>query len=140
MSDRPLPDPDEHPDLATVIWDGKCQFCRRQVERLRAIDGGRLTYIDLHDPRVAERYPQLSYEQLMEQMWLITPAGEAYGGADAMRALSRRLPLLWPLAPLMHLPGMMPCWRRAYRWIAQRRYRLAACDEGTCKLHRSDAR
>ena len=135
---RPLVDPDENPGAAVVIWDGRCNFCRTQVERIQAFDPrSRLTYISLHDPRVAERYPELSYDQLMAQIWVVTPDGQRFGGADAIRFLSRYLPGLWWIAPVMHLPFAMPLWRYLYRVIANRRYRLAGenCDGGTCSLH-----
>ncbi len=133
-----LPDPDQLSGTAVVIWDGKCNFCRSQVERLSRFDGnGRLSYLSLHDARVAERYPQLSYDQLMEQMWVVTPDGKQFGGADAVRFLSRYLPRLWWLAPVMHLPLTMPLWRYLYRLVAQRRYKIAGenCEGGTCHLH-----
>lgn len=45
-----LPDPDQYPDRDVVIWDGKCNFCRLQVERLRAFDRrDQLSYLDLRD-------------------------------------------------------------------------------------------
>ncbi|RMF42100.1 MAG: DUF393 domain-containing protein [Planctomycetota bacterium] len=132
-----LPDPDAHPQRDIVIWDGRCRFCRQQVERLEKFSGGRLAYLSLHDPRVAARFPELTHEQLMEQMWVVTRDGQMAGGADAVRVLSRRLPRLWWLAPLLHLPGAMPLWRWLYRWFARRRYRIAGkCDpDGTCHLH-----
>jgi predicted DCC family thiol-disulfide oxidoreductase YuxK len=135
---RALTDPDEHPGATVVIWDGKCNFCRTQVERIQAFDrSGKLTYISLHDPRVSERYPELNYDQLMDQMWVITSDHQRFGGADAIRYLSRHLPRLWWLAPVMHLPYAMPLWRYFYRVLANRRYRLAGenCDGGTCSLH-----
>ena len=138
-----LPDPDDYPDRDVVIWDGQCNFCRSQVERLRFFDRGqRLSYLSLHDPRVAERYPDLSYQQLLDQLWLVTPQGEKFGGADAGRYLSRKLPALWWLAPLLHIPGSMPLWRWLYGKVAERRYRLAGknCDpNGTCHLHHQSA-
>ncbi len=140
MSPVELVDPDEKPDSDVVIWDGKCNFCRKQVERLNNFDaGGQLSYLSLHDKRVAERYPDLSYDQMMEQMWVVTADGRRFGGADAARYLSRKLPGLWWLAPLLHIPFSMPLWRWIYKKVAQRRYRLAGveCDDGgTCELHR----
>lgn len=137
-SGRPLPDPDRSPGTDVVLWDGQCNFCRQQVMRLRSFDWtGRLSFLDLHDPRVAERYPELSYDQLMDEMWVVTPQGNRYGGADALRYLSRALPVLWPAAPLLHVPFSRPFWRWAYHFVAQRRYRLAGrnCEGGTCHLH-----
>ncbi len=133
-----LRDPDEAPTAAVVIWDGQCNFCRAQVERLRHFDSKeRLSYLSLHDIRVSARYPELSFEQLMAQLWVVTPDRRMFGGADAFRYLSRYLPRLWWLAPIMHIPFAMPLWRYLYRIIAERRYRIAGknCDGGTCQLH-----
>lgn len=135
---KPLPDPDDHPGSEIVIWDGHCVFCRKQVQRLRAFDlTGRLSFISLHDQRVLERYPDLTCEQLMDQMWVVSPKGGRFGGADAIRYLSLRMPLLWPAVPLLYFPFAMPLWRAMYRWVAQRRYRIAGkdCEGGSCKLH-----
>lgn len=135
-----LPDPLERPNTCVVIWDGRCSFCRSQVERLRRFDfRNQLSYLSLHDSRIAELVPDLTYEQLMEQMWIVTPEGDKFGGADAGRYLSRHLPGLWWLALPLHIPFSMPLWRRVYRSFAQRRYRLGGgeCDEeGTCEIHR----
>jgi predicted DCC family thiol-disulfide oxidoreductase YuxK len=139
MTDAPrFPEPSEKPDRDIIIWDGKCNFCRSQVERLRRLDSGKLAYLSLHDPRCQILCPQLTVEQLMEQLWVVTPSGEHYGGADAGRYLSRTLPKLWWLKPLLHIPFTMPCWRWLYRRIASRRYRIAGIqceDGGTCELH-----
>lgn len=135
-----LPDPHELPDTCVVIWDGRCNFCRSQVERLRRFDfRNQLSYLSLHDPRVSQFVPDLSYDQLMEQLWLVTPAGAQYGGADAGRYLSRHLVGLWWLALPLHLPFSMPLWRWLYRSFAQRRYSISgkSCDEdGTCHVRR----
>ncbi len=137
----PFADPDQNPGRDVVIWDGHCNFCRSQVERLRWFDvRHQLAYLSLHDARVAERYPKLSHQQLMDQMWVVRPNGRKFGGADAGRYLSRHMIGLWWLAPLLHIPGSMPLWRWLYGKIANRRYRLAgkSCDEdGACHLHQS---
>lgn len=125
-----------------VLYDGECKFCTSQIAHLRRMDTrGRLRFISLHDPSVASQYPDLSYDQLMEQMWVIDSKGRRHGGAHAVRYLSRQLPILWPLAPMLHIPGLMPLWSWLYRQIANRRYRIAGrhCDEGTCSLHGTKA-
>jgi predicted DCC family thiol-disulfide oxidoreductase YuxK len=122
-----------------VLFDGQCNFCRSQIDILRRLDGrDRLVYLSLHSPEVAERFPDLTFEQLMDQMWIVTTQGKQYGGAFAVRYLSRLLPILWPIAPILHIPGSMPLWQFLYRQVAKRRYQLAGrnCDEGgTCSLH-----
>ena len=134
-----LPDPDTRKDSDVVIYDGQCNFCRAQVQNLNRLDlnGNRLSFISLHDSRVAERYPDLTHEQLMDQMFLIDLAGRRHGGADAVRYLSRRLPMLWPFAPILHLPGTARLWRWLYGQIAKRRYKLAGktCDNDSCGIH-----
>jgi predicted DCC family thiol-disulfide oxidoreductase YuxK/GNAT superfamily N-acetyltransferase len=130
-SPRPLQD--------VVLYDGKCNFCRSQIDTLRRLDGAkRLEFVSLHDPRVAVQYPNLTFEQMMEQMWIVAPDGKQYGGAYAVRYLTLRLPILWPIAPLMYIPFSMPVWSFLYRQVAKRRYRIAGknCDDdGTCSLH-----
>ena len=143
LNENGLPDPTERPAADVVIYDGNCNFCIGQVRNLRRFDccGGRLSFLSLHDPRVADRYPDLSHQDLMDQMYVIDGSGKRHGGADAVKYLSRRLPLLWPAAPILHLPGSARLWRWMYRQVAKRRYRLAgkkhgsACDGDACAVH-----
>jgi predicted DCC family thiol-disulfide oxidoreductase YuxK len=93
----------------------------------------------LHDPEVARRFPDLTYDQIMEEMYVVDTKGNRYGGAAAFRYLTTRLPKLYVLAPLMHIPFTMPLWRWGYRQVAKRRYRIAgktgdACDDA-CRVH-----
>lgn len=137
-----LPDPDVSPTSDVVIYDGECRFCTSQVRKLHRLDIGkqRLAFLSLHDDRVAQRYPDLTHGQLMEQMYVIDQDGERHGGADAVRYLSRRLPALWLAAPVLHLPGSAGVWRSVYRQVAKRRYQLAgnmgsSCEGDACSLH-----
>lgn len=126
------------PARDTVLYDGQCRFCVGQIGTLRRLNrGGRLEFVSLHDDRVPREFPELSRDMLMEQMYVVAPSGTAYGGAEAIRYLSRRLPLLWPLAPLLHLPGSLPLWQAGYRFVARNRYRIAgrSCTDGSCSIH-----
>lgn len=137
-----LPTPRDNPQADIVIFDGNCRFCRAQVERLARWDGTgqRLAFLSLHDPEVARRFPDLTYDQLMEEMYVVDRRGRRHAGAAAIRYLSRKLPRLYVLAPLLHLPFSLPLWRWAYRQIAKRRYWLGgaamACDDEACRFHR----
>jgi len=125
-----------HPDRDTVLYDGRCRFCRGQMAILRRLDlTGRLSLVSLHDPSVARDFPEIPPEHLMQEMFLVDRQGRAHGGVQAWRVLSRRLPLLWPAALLLHVPGSLPLWNGLYRLIARNRYRFAGtCEEGTCRL------
>ena len=142
MSSESLPSPDQLPNADVVIYDGNCNFCIGQVKRLSRWDGrNRLCYVSLHDPWVASQYPDLTYDQMMEQMFVVErETGTARGGARALRFLSRRLPKLWFAMPFLHIPFTLPIWQWAYRQIAKRRYRLAgkkepSCDNDACDIH-----
>jgi predicted DCC family thiol-disulfide oxidoreductase YuxK len=122
----------------TVIFDGECQFCSSSIEILRKLNfRDRLRFVSLHDASIANDFPDLTFEQMMKEMWVASDDGRRFGGADALRYLSRRLPSLYPLAPFFHLPGTMPFWRFLYKFVAKNRYRIAGkkCSEGTCRLH-----
>ena len=143
VSDRKTPDqlpgPADRPLGDVLIYDGQCQICRAQMARLHRWDTrGEMGFLSLHDPETSRRFPDLSREALMREMVLVDRNGRRHHGADAARYLSRRIPRLWPLVPLMHLPGIMPLWRWCYRRLAHWRYRLGgrvACDSDQCDLH-----
>lgn len=124
------------PNRDTVLYDGQCRFCRSQIALLRTLDLQRsLQFTSLHDPSVAVDFPELTHADLLSQMYAIDTAGRACGGAEAVRYLSRRLPLLWPLAVPLHIPGTMPLWNALYRFVARNRMRIAGtCADDTCRL------
>jgi len=124
------------PARDTVLYDGECGFCRRRVANLRTVDlRHALDFVSLHDARVSRDFPELSRERLLEEMVVVDTSGTARGGAAAMRYLSRRLPLMWPLALLLHIPGSLPAWNWLYRLVARNRMRLSGgCRDGTCRL------
>lgn len=134
-----LPNPTDRPKADVVIFDGQCKFCRRQIDRIfRADSGDRLSYVSLHDPLVARRWPDLSREQLMNEMTIVDRSGNRHGGAAAFKYLTRRLPRWWILSPIMHFPGVMIFAHWTYQQIAKRRYKWGkteTCDDGSCAVH-----
>ena len=124
------------PGHDTVLFDGRCRFCRGQIALVRRLDLGRaLRFVSLHDAEAGRDFPELSREELERQMYVVDTGGRARGGAEAVRYLSRRLPLLWPLALPLHVPGSLPLWKAVYRFVARHRYGIAGtCDEGTCRV------
>ncbi|MFM7107029.1 MAG: thiol-disulfide oxidoreductase DCC family protein [Planctomycetaceae bacterium] len=125
-----------HPTRDTVLYDGHCRFCQGQIAMLRRLDAWRsLRFVSLHDPEVGRDFPELDADDLMRQMYVVDRSGRAHGGAEAVRYLTRRLPLLWPLALPLHVPGSLPLWAALYRFVAKRRYAIAgSCADGTCRL------
>lgn len=142
-----LPSPRDFPSADVLIYDGKCNFCLSQVRKVRWLDGkNRIAYVSLHDDWVAEQFPDLTHDEMMDQMYLVPASEHGYaqtrhGGAAAVRYLTRRLPLLWILAPVLHIPFSLPLWQWGYGIVARYRYKIdgkagVQCDDdGTCDLH-----
>ena len=115
-----LPTPEERPESDVVIYDGECRICTAQVRKLPWWDcQGKLSYLSLHDPDVARRWPDLTHDRMMQEMVIVDHAGNRHWGPEAIRYLTRRLRRLWWAAPLLHFPGSMFLWRPLYRWIAK---------------------
>lgn len=132
--------PADRPEADVVIYDGQCPLCTATVQQLAAWDRfHRLAFIPLQDPEVTRRWPFLNREHLMKQIHLISSPCRIYRGAEVLRVLTRRIPRLWPLAPLVHLPGSLPVWQWLYGVISRARYLLGrrkARDAETCSWHR----
>ena len=129
--------------MLTALYDGNCVICRSTCETMRALDWlQRIEFINLHeDAAWQDRYPKLAFERLMAEIHVIDDAGSIYAGFAASRRMLREVPLGWPLWLLLQLPGSKTIGRRAYRYIARRRYRINAllgnelpdCADGSCK-------
>ena len=52
-------------------------------------------------------------------------AADLHEGFFAFRQLTRRIPVLFPLAPVFWFPGMGWLGSRVYRWLAGNRYRFS---------------
>ncbi len=122
----------------TLIFDGDCRFCRRQVGAVKRWDSaGR---IDPVAYQVAELEPYgVSLKAAEQAMHLVAPSGAVWSGAAAARELFRLLPVLRPLAWLFRVPGVMFVTERAYRWVARRRHRFG-CESSACKRGTSESR
>lgn len=118
----------------TVIFDGDCGFCQKQVRRGRALDW--LKKIDWRmrlEPGILEKFPQLSREETQKQMVSVRPDGKTYGGFYAVRDIMLRLPLTFLPALLMYVPGVSWVGVSVYRWIAENRHRFGG-KPGSCEI------
>jgi predicted DCC family thiol-disulfide oxidoreductase YuxK len=122
---------------AQVLYDGQCPLCRKSVSILKRLDWFRvLRYVDVREPEQIPPLPvPVESERFLEEMHLLTPDGRhVYHGFTAFRWMAWRIPLLWPVAPLLYLPGMETLGQRAYLWVAKNRFRLLPCQDGVCTL------
>ena len=109
-----------HGKLA-LLYDGSCTMCTEGVNRACRFDNtGNLEPIDLFDPAVRARFPDLKPENLVKELHAVDDSGRVYRGARAVNEILRRQngPRSW-LAYLWYIPG--------YAWLAERQYqRIAA--------------
>lgn len=122
---------------AVVLYDGQCELCRRSVRLLRRLDW--FSALRCQDARDVEHLPAsvvpLDPDRLLQQMHLLTPdGGRMYAGFGAFRQIAWRLPLLWPLAPWLYLPGVPTLGQRGYLWVARNRFNLVPCHDGQCAV------
>lgn len=109
------------PDLILFI-DGYCQYCRatgRMIERLAG--EGRIVVTSF---RHSDGFLRFGIEAaaLSRRMHVVDlETREARAGFGAIRLLSRRLPLLWPLRPVLWLAGALGQGERLYDALAARR-------------------
>lgn len=113
--------------MLDVYFDGLCSLCNRSVETLRGLDWwGRLRFIDLEsaesDPPLRE-HPEVSIADLRRELHVVAPDQTVYRGFFAFRRIARELPTLWPVLPLLYLPGASVVGPSVYRRVALKRHR-----------------
>jgi predicted DCC family thiol-disulfide oxidoreductase YuxK len=109
-----------------VLFDDKCPMCTFQSRVLSRLDfGERLEMVPVSDPRVSQLAPQLTRASLLEAMHVITRSGAIHRGARAIRFISGRLPLLWPLWILLWIPGVILISEVVYGVVSRNRHLLS---------------
>jgi predicted DCC family thiol-disulfide oxidoreductase YuxK len=122
----------------TILYDGACNLCRASVAKLRRMDAhSHVETLDLHDPTVAGRFPQVNRDEAMLLMQAVDQRGRVYSGADAWARVLSALPGWKLIAWLLFVPGIHFLAQRVYSWVARNRYRWnrEECEGGTCALH-----
>jgi len=124
-----------------IVYDGRCAFCRRQMERTQRLDRGRgsFEYLAAQSPDLLQRFPQLTGADFNSGLRVVLADGSVHAGADAVYQMARRLPVWRRLAWAYRAPGVGWLARRVYAWVAANRNRLAGrCDDG-CAVRPPDS-
>jgi len=107
----------------TVLFDDRCGKCRRFVALSSALDfAGRLDLIGLSEPRRAREFGHFDLGALNLEMHVIDLRNRVFRGFYAIRRIALEVPLMWPLAALLVLPGASAAGVPIYAWIARTRY------------------
>jgi predicted DCC family thiol-disulfide oxidoreductase YuxK len=106
-----------------VLYDGRCGFCKKSIFVLSLLDFlHRLQFANFHDPDLRKRYaPDVNLDDLHKELHIRLPDGGYQKGFYAFRRMAWHLPFLWPLAPLLHVPGVSALGEKAYAFVANHR-------------------
>jgi len=109
-----------------IFYDRACSFCRRLALRFENVFAKRGFHFEPLQQEWVERRLNLTREEALEEMRVLTTAGDVFGGADAVIFLARQLWWASPLVILARSPFGHSIMDRGYRWVAAQR---------TCTLH-----
>ena len=116
-----------------VLYDGDCSFCTFQMRVITWLDWFNVvSLLPIADPRVAEVAPQLTRTDLHEAIHCVTTDGKVHRGARCLRFIGLRMPLAFPLALVLWIPGVIYVAEIIYRWVSRNRYlisRVFGCKE-----------
>ncbi|MBI3552822.1 MAG: DUF393 domain-containing protein [Elusimicrobia bacterium] len=109
-----------------LLFDGACCFCAAWAGRIAALDPtGRVKTADFRKTDLHALDPRLCAERCEARLQLLERGGRLCEGFAAFQRLSLLLPLLWPAAPLMHIPGLRLIGEPVYDLVASLRFRLS---------------
>lgn len=111
------PDKPACPDTLTVLYDGACPLCRREVAFYQGRERpGEVVWVDVARAEATPLPAGLTREQALARFHAVLPDGRAVSGARAFLALWQRIPALRPLAWVLGLPPLP--------WLLEAGYRL----------------
>ena len=104
-----------------IFYDRDCSFCRELAVRLENVFAERgFRFEPLQEDWVSRRL-NLTREQALEEMRVLTVDGAVYGGADALVFLADKVWWMMPLTLSARLPTVYRLLDRLYRWVAAHR-------------------
>jgi len=116
-----------HKDLVTLIYDGKCPVCAGTVRWISEKEiSGSFEMVTCQSEKRGVLYPEVNRSDCMTAMHLVLPDGTVLVGEQALPEIVQRLRGYHFAALLFRVPGATTVSRIAYRWFADRRYRIAA--------------
>jgi predicted DCC family thiol-disulfide oxidoreductase YuxK len=120
-----------HRGRIQTLYDGLCPLCRRTVRLLTRVDlFSRLEFVDFRRTDLngynRSRGLNLASENLEEEMYVVS-RGRAYRGFNGYRIIALALPVFWPLAPWLFVPGISSLGAVVYSFVARNRLKFLRC-------------
>jgi predicted DCC family thiol-disulfide oxidoreductase YuxK len=104
-----------------IFFDRDCSFCRELALRFENVLAKRGFHFEPLQQEWVRQRLNLTREQALEEMRVLTTAGDVFGGADAVIFLTGQLLWAMPLAVLARLQFVHAMLDRLYRWVAAHR-------------------
>ena len=109
----------------TVLYNGSCPICRREIEHYRDQDGARgLAWQDIDRPVSEGMRVDLSDEQVRQQLHVVDADGRVLVGVPAFARIWETLPRYRWLAALVRRPIVGPLAASFYAPVARLLYAL----------------
>jgi len=108
-----------------ILYDGGCGFCFRWVHLWEKVVGRRGFALKDLQSASAEGSLEISSENLLDDIRVLTRSGKIESGANAYLYVARRIWWAWPFYAIFRLPGFNSVLWRGYRWFNRNRYRLS---------------
>ncbi len=107
-----------------VIYDNLCLFCNNAKRLIELLDWFSLIKtVPIYDAEELKRseLPIVPQEDLLKEMHLISKGGAVLKGFYACRKIGLLLPLTFPLALFLFIPGIALLGEKIYSYIANNR-------------------
>jgi predicted DCC family thiol-disulfide oxidoreductase YuxK len=118
-----------------VIYDGQCGFCIRSLRICKALDlRHALRFHDANQrTQIAAQFPELARADFENAMFTVSDDRRVHRGFFAFRQIALAASLMWPVLPLLYLPGSRWIGPKVYAWVARNRRRFG-CESEVCEL------
>jgi predicted DCC family thiol-disulfide oxidoreductase YuxK len=115
----------DFPRVGWILYDGECGFCYRWVHFWESVVAPRgFAVMDLQSASSANLV-QISRENLLDDIRVLTRSGKLKSGADAYLYVARRIWWAWPLYAIFSMPVFNSILWRGYKWFNRNRYRIS---------------
>lgn len=116
----------------TIIYDGTCKFCQKQLHRIILKDENHLfTYVSSSHKDLPKLYG-ITKEQAMKGIIFIDEKGKRFQEAPAIQQIYMRLNSSHIFAWGRKIPLIKQCIDYSYKLLARHRYKLYGRCEGEC--------
>ena len=113
--------PEAAPFRGWIFYDSGCSSCRDLALHFEEFFAARGFHFEPLQSEWVQRRLNLTEEDALQEMRVLTGTGQLFGGADSLIFLARQVWWAAPLTWLARLPSVHAVLQRSYRWVASRR-------------------